>query len=259
MPAIQTIGMEKASEKKRMSRILVVEDSPTQAQELLFILASDELEVEIATNAERGLLLFQTSDFDLVITDIVLPGMSGYELCEQSKNNTTKGDVPVILLTSLSDPMNIIQGLECGANNFITKPYEANHLLGRVKTILDKKISRSNGKVKVGAEVVFLGKKLTINSDKEQILDLLISTFEDIVRTNQELQARRRNWHQPSVRSMITPGSLRAKFVLPRTNGIERKKPWWKVKGVFAAWSSSHRTPSSSAGRTRSPLRINPG
>jgi PAS domain S-box-containing protein len=189
MTTAQTTRMEQVPEKKRTSRILVVEDSPTQAQELLLILASDELDVEIATNAERGLLLFQTSDFDLVITDIVLPGMSGYELCQQIKNHSMKGDVPVILLTSLSDPMNIIKGLECGANNFITKPYEANHLLGRVKTILGKKTSRSNGKVKVGAEVVFLGKKLTINSDKEQILDLLISTFEDIVRTNQELQA----------------------------------------------------------------------
>jgi PAS domain S-box-containing protein len=181
--------MEKVPAKKRTNRILVVEDSPTQAQELLFVLASDELEVEIATNAERGLLLFQTSDFDLVITDIVLPGMSGYELCEQIKNHSAKGDVPVILLTSLSDPMNIIQGLECGANNFITKPYEASHLLDRVKAILDKKAFRSNSKLKVEAEVVFMGKKLTINSDKEQILDLLISTFEDIVRTNQELQA----------------------------------------------------------------------
>lgn len=189
MTTAQTTRMEQVSEKKRISRILVVEDSPTQAQQLQLILASDDLDVEIAPNAEHGLFLFQTKDFDLVITDIVLPGMSGYELCEQIKNHTAKGDVPVILLTSLSDPMNIIQGLECGANNFITKPYEADHLLGRVKTVLDKKVFRSNGKVKVGAEVVFLGKKLTINSDKEQILDLLISTFEDIVRTNQELQA----------------------------------------------------------------------
>src|ERR1700704_6386887 len=156
MLTAQSTRMEQASEKKRMSRILVVEDSPTQAQELLLILASEEWDVEIATNAERGLVHFQTSDFDLVITDIVLPGMSGYELCEQIKNHSMKGDVPVILLTSLSDPMNIIQGLECGANNFITKPYEAKNLLGRVHTILDNKASRSNGKLKVGAEVVFL-------------------------------------------------------------------------------------------------------
>src|SRR5438876_279560 len=95
MLATQTIGMDQASAKRRISRILVVEDSPTQAQELLLILASEELDVEIATSAERGLVLFQTSDFDLVITDIVLPGMSGYELCHQIKNHSMKGDVPV--------------------------------------------------------------------------------------------------------------------------------------------------------------------
>jgi PAS domain S-box-containing protein len=188
MTTAQTARISQVSEKKRTNRILVVEDSPTQAQELLLSLASEELDVEIAADAETGLLLFQTSEFDLVITDVVLPGMSGYELCQQIKNHSMKGDVPVFLLTSLSDPMNIIQGLECGANSFITKPYEANYLRGRVKTMLDKKAHRASSKVKVGAEVIFLGKKLTINSDKEQILDLLIATFEDIVRTNQEHQ-----------------------------------------------------------------------
>src|SRR6266436_591078 len=139
MSTAQIVRLKPVSKKKHINRILVVEDSPTQAQELLLILASDECDVQIATNAERGLVLFQTLEFDLVITDIVLPGMSGFELCEQIKNHSTKGDVPVILLTSLSDPMNIIQGLECGANNFITKPYDSKNLLGRVHTILDKK------------------------------------------------------------------------------------------------------------------------
>src|ERR1051325_10939716 len=190
MPTMQTVRMVSVPEKKRMSRILVVEDSPTQAQQLSLILASEQLDVEMAASAEQGWLRFQTSDFDLVISDIVLPGMSGYELCHQVKNHSTKSDVPVILLTSLSDPMNIIQGLECGANNFITKPYEPTYLLGRVNGILENKALRSNGKLKLGAEIVFMGKKLTITSDKEQILDLLVNTFEDVVRTNQELKAR---------------------------------------------------------------------
>ncbi len=188
MSETQTIGMAQAFETKRRSRILVVEDSAVQAHQLESILVSEQLEVEVAFDAERGLLFFLTMDFDLVITDILLPGMSGYDLCEEIKSHPTKGDVPVILLTSLSDPMNIIKGLECGANNFITKPYEANYLLGRVNTILDRKAKRSNGKDEAAAEVVFQGKMLTVNSDKEQILDLLIATFEDIVRTNKELQ-----------------------------------------------------------------------
>ena len=139
MTATQAISMDQTTEKRRKSRILVVEDSPAQAHQIAGILVSEQREVEVALDAERGLLFFLTMDFDLVITDVLLPGMSGYELCEQIKSHPTKGDVPVILVTSLSDPTNIIKGLQCGADNFITKPYEANQLLARVRTILDKK------------------------------------------------------------------------------------------------------------------------
>jgi two-component system, cell cycle sensor histidine kinase and response regulator CckA len=188
MSATETMRTDQTSEMKRVRRILVVEDSPAQAHQIAGILASEQREVEIALDAERGLVLFLTTEFDLVITDVILPGMSGYDLCGQIKNHSTKGDVPVILVTSLSDPTNIIKGLECGANNFITKPYEADYLLTRVRTILDRKANRANGKDKGGAEIVFQGKSLTVKSDKEQILDLLIASFEDIVRTNHELQ-----------------------------------------------------------------------
>jgi two-component system, cell cycle sensor histidine kinase and response regulator CckA len=188
MSATETMRPDPKTDKKHTSRILVVEDSPAQAYQIAGILASEQREVEIALDAERGLVLFLTTEFDLVITDVLLPGMSGYDLCGQIKNHPTKGNVPVILVTSLSDPANIIKGLECGANNFITKPYEADSLLARVRTMLDRKASNGSGKDKAGTEVVFQGRALTVKSDKEQILDLLIASFEDIVRTNQELQ-----------------------------------------------------------------------
>jgi PAS domain S-box-containing protein len=187
--ALPSISVTPAREKKRLNRILVVEDCPTQAHQLQGILASEQLEVEMTADAESGLALFETSDFDLVIADIGLPGMSGIELCEHIKHHERKKDVPVVLLTSLSDPMNIIRGLECGADNFIRKPCEARHLLARVHTFLDKRANRRNGNLRGGVQVDFQGRSLTINSDKEQILDVLIATFEDIVRTNQELQA----------------------------------------------------------------------
>jgi PAS domain S-box-containing protein len=186
--ATQAIDLTGASQKKRVSRVLVVEDCPTQAHQLQGILASEHLEVDSAPDAECGLALFENKAFDLVITDIGLPGMSGIDLCARIKNHPNKGNVPVVLLTSLSDPMNIIRGLECGADNFVRKPCEAGHLLARVHGFLDKKASRKNGKRHAGVEVEFQGKTLTINSDREQILDVLIATFEDIVRTNQDLQ-----------------------------------------------------------------------
>jgi PAS domain S-box-containing protein len=173
-----------------MARILIVEDSITQALQLQAILEDDGHLVEVAPDGEQGFDLFNAKDFDLVISDIQMPGMSGYELCRKIKNDPVRKKVPVILLTALTDPMDIINGLECGADNFITKPYRREYLLRRVNTILDNNAHCSVGKFTVGAEVFFLGKRLTINSDKEQILDLLASTFEDVVRTNRELRTR---------------------------------------------------------------------
>ncbi len=118
-----------------------------------------------------------------------MPGLSGYELCRKLKDHPTRGHVPVILLTSLTDPSDVLQGLECGADNFLTKPYEAEALLGRVRYIFAHKARRAEGKFKFGVEASFLGKTFTITSEKEQILDLLISTCEDVVRTTRDLRA----------------------------------------------------------------------
>src|SRR3546814_5263410 len=87
--------------------------------------------------------------------------------------------------------MDIIRGLESGADNFITKPYEPDQLIARINAILENKQLRLDSKLRLGVEIVFLGKTFTITSDKEQILDLLISTFEDVVRANLGLQESR--------------------------------------------------------------------
>lgn len=77
-----------------------------------------------------------------------------------------------------------------GADNFVVKPCDPDYLRERVRNILENRNLRRAGKLRLGAEVMFLGKKVTITSDKDQILDLLISTFENMVRTNRELRQR---------------------------------------------------------------------
>jgi CheY-like chemotaxis protein len=128
----------------------------------------------MAKDAESGLALLNTKPLDLIVSDIVMPGISGYELCRKVKSNRRTKDIPVILLTTLSDPLDIIQGLESGADNFITKPYDTNYLLARVHAILTSRKLRQNRKLQMGIEIFFLGKPFTITSEKEQILDLLI-------------------------------------------------------------------------------------
>jgi signal transduction histidine kinase len=171
-----------------MTRILVVEDSPTQAQQLQIILEAERYAVDLAANAEIALQIFADQSFDMIISDIMMPGLSGYELCHRIKQDQRGHDIPVVLLSTLVDPMDIIRGLECGADNFITKPYEPDQLVDRIRTVFQNRRTRSQGKVAFGVEVMFLGRKFVVNSEKEQILDLLIATFEDIVRTNRGLQ-----------------------------------------------------------------------
>jgi DNA-binding response OmpR family regulator len=174
-----------------MAYILIVEDSPTQAERLRLILEAEGFDVEGATTAEEALALAERKKYDLVISDVVMPGQSGYELCRKIKQLPISRRTPVILLTTLDNPMAIIEGLDSGADNFLTKPYQAEELLHRIHKLLETKALRQDGKVKLGVDVAFLGKRFTITSDKEQIVDLLISTFEDVVRANAELQENR--------------------------------------------------------------------
>jgi PAS domain S-box-containing protein len=174
-----------------MTRILIVEDSATQAERLHILLEESGYDVLVAFDAESALSKID-AETDLVISDIVMPGISGYQLCKRIKEGMHGPSLPVMLLSTLGDPMDIISGLECGADNFLTKPYEPDQLLERVRTVLEnRRLRRAGGKLTLGVQVMFLGRSFTIDSGKEQIIDLLMSTFEDIVRTNRDLQRNR--------------------------------------------------------------------
>ncbi|HEY3256759.1 MAG TPA: response regulator, partial [Polyangiaceae bacterium] len=174
-----------------MSQILVVEDSPTQAAELRTLLESAGFIVTIARDGTSGFERCKRLDVDVVLSDVVMPGMDGYELCKCIKGDPTTALLPVVLLTSLSDPMDIIRGLECGADNFLTKPYDGAYLIGRVRRLLENRALRGQRKVSLGVDVLLMGKQFTINSEKEQIVDLLLSTFEEVLRSRQrEFEAK---------------------------------------------------------------------
>jgi hypothetical protein len=181
-------------EPKRAVRVLIVEDSPTQSQELRIILESEGFTVATAAEGQSCLERLKAAPFDLVLSDVMMPGLSGYDLCRKIKTEMGRKDIPVILLTTLASPSDIIKGLECGADNFITKPYEPNYLIGRINQILANKALRDSRKIKVGIDISLMGKEVTITSDREQILDLLISTFEEVVRSKEkEHEVRRFN------------------------------------------------------------------
>ncbi len=168
--------------------ILVVEDSPTQAEELIYILMQNHYFVRKASNGKQAISLIEQQKPMLVISDIMMPEMDGYELCRYIKENENLRHIPVILLTSLSDPKDIINGLESNADNFIMKPFDENYLLSRIDYVVANQELQGKERLELGVEIFFGGKRYFINSQKRQILDLLLSTYETAVKKNEELK-----------------------------------------------------------------------
>jgi len=178
--------MMKGTESSGIS-ILAVEDSRTQAVELEYILAGGGYRVSLAMDGEKGLATARAIRPDLVISDVLMPVMDGYEMCRKIKEDLSLTGVPVILLTSLTDPRDIIRGIEARADYYITKPYDGDHLLAKVAEVLQR---RNPEVVRGGTEkLVFManGHEQTIEADPQQILNLLISVYENALRQNREL------------------------------------------------------------------------
>ena len=123
----------------------------------------------------------------MIITDIQMPRMDGYELCRRVKGDTALCEIPVMLLTSLSAPQDIIHGLECGADNFLVKPCEEALLMGRIRTMLANCALKRGTADHGGIAVEFGGQRYVIDASRRQILNLLLSTYETAVKTNDEL------------------------------------------------------------------------
>ncbi|MEO7496654.1 MAG: response regulator [Massilia sp.] len=172
--------------------ILIVEDSPTQAERLRRLIQSRAYRTRVASNGKVALAMIGERAPDLILSDIIMPEMNGYDLCRAVKTDPALAHIPVILVTSLNDPKDIIRGLECGADNFVRKPYSEDYLLGRISQMLVNQQLRLEANEDGGVALVQGEQTHLINAGRQQILDLLISTYEQAVQVNGELQARER-------------------------------------------------------------------
>lgn len=173
------------SESSQQTYLLVVEDSRIQAQILCQKLREAGFEVDWAENGEAGLKSIRTRRPDLVVSDIEMPIMTGYELCYEVKNDVELKSVPFILLSTLSDAQDIIKGLHCGADNYVTKPYDPDFLITRVRSLLETPVEDEGEQQQL--DVTLNGTRYTVKSGRQQILNLLVSTFENAVEKNHEL------------------------------------------------------------------------
>lgn len=200
--------------------ILIAEDSATQLQRLQLILERHMYRVTATANGKLALEAAQRRRPALIVSDIVMPEMNGYDLCRRVKEDPRLSGIPVILVTTLSDPQDVIRGLECRADNFILKPYEAEQLLRRIQFVLVNSEMRRNDQPGMGLEIVFGGQKHFITADRLQILNLLLSTYEAAMERNEELSATRDTLRQTNQKLEELTRDLESR-VLARTRELE--------------------------------------
>ena len=167
--------------------ILAVEDSLVQAKQIEHFFKLYGINYQLYANAEDAYEAVLRETPELIISDIIMPGMDGYQFCRKVKETDGLSKIPIILLTSLQDPQDIIKGLQAGADNFITKPYDEKYLFSRIQYLLINRESRFSGGGEMVIELIFRNQKYQINSDKKQILDLLLSVYEAAIHRNDEL------------------------------------------------------------------------
>jgi two-component system sensor histidine kinase/response regulator len=169
-------------------KILIAEDSPTQAEQLRHLLEEHGYTVVTAPDGKQALTAARQRKPTLVISDVMMPELDGYGLCKALKSDDELKDVPIILVTSLSDPHDVIRGLECGADNFVLKPYDERYLLSCVQFVLINREMRHAEQGSMGVEIFFNGQKHLITADRLQILNLLLSTYDAAIQRNNELK-----------------------------------------------------------------------
>ena len=174
-------------EERNLMRVVVIEDSKTQAHRLRRLLEGEGFTVQVAENGEAGLRLCAGSTPpDLVVSDVLMPGIDGYEVCRRLKNTPATSHLPVLLLTSLADPQDVVRALSAGADNFVTKPYDAARLLARIRRTV-----ANHTRVDDGCIVDVQGNSFRVDAPPSRILRLLMSCLEDATERNAELEASR--------------------------------------------------------------------
>jgi DNA-binding response OmpR family regulator len=164
-------------------KILLVEDEKTLAKALKFNLEKEGFRVEVAFDGEEALNAMSGEEPDLVILDLMLPKIDGYEVCRSIRRSS---DVPIIMLTARDEDIDKILGLELGADDYMTKPFNTRELLARIRAILRRTVQQAAAArsfIKVGdlqidvikRKVTVKGREVALTSREYNLLSLLAS------------------------------------------------------------------------------------
>ena len=123
-----------------MTKILIVEDESSFSEAISFLLGKEGFETDVAENGRAALELFKASAYDLVLLDLMIPEVSGIEVCRAIR---TTSMVPIIMLTAKDSEVDKVVGLELGADDYVTKPYSSRELVARIKAVLRRGTTES--------------------------------------------------------------------------------------------------------------------
>ena len=153
-----------------MTRILVVEDEASFSEALSYVLTKEGYQVTVADTGDGAIKAFDKEGADLVLLDLMLPGLSGTEVCRQIR---TRSQVPIIMLTAKDSEVDKVVGLELGADDYVTKPYSKAELIARIKAVLRRGSVESTEKVET---VISAGPvEIDIESHKVKVLGEFVS------------------------------------------------------------------------------------
>ena len=171
--------------KEDKSKILVVEDEQDIRDLLVFNLQKNDFNVQAADNGEKALSLIRSNNFDLILLDLMIPGISGFDLTRILKNDDETSEVPIIMLTAKGEEDDIVKGLEIGAQDYITKPFSPKVVIARINKVIQNKnkslkrkgiIEFSDLSINIKSrEVIVEGKSINLTFTEFEILRLLTS------------------------------------------------------------------------------------
>jgi len=145
---------------KESANILIVDDIPSNIRLMVSILDEQGYSISYAQSGEHAINLCKKVHFDLILLDVMMPGMDGFEVCEVLKTMDDTREVPIIFLTAMTDQASILKGFEIGGVDYVTKPFSEKELLVRIRTHLDLKQTRDA----LAAELDFKKKIMTENA-----------------------------------------------------------------------------------------------
>ena len=143
-------------------KVLVVDDEKLIVKGIRFSLEQDGMEVDCAYDGEEALELAKNNDFDIILLDVMLPGLSGFEVCQAIREFS---DVPIVMLTAKSEDIDKIMGLEYGADDYITKPFDTKEVIARIKAVC-RRVGQNKSEVEI-KEVKY--DKLSVNMTRYEL------------------------------------------------------------------------------------------